>query len=237
VIETTAVKASAFYETNLDSIKFVKRLTGLQRVVKIDGLSFLCVPSCRAIAKQLKLEEDSVRREISHLIHLKWAREYRRGKKFLYAIGTPREAFLEKELERAFRKANRTVSGAYKQTEWRWIPLDHWTGTTLWSYILERFREKGIWAMYAKPTGRAQMQRLCGRVGVRVAKSVADYWIDNWDALKKFFKWYGNPHPALFEGFFWKLQDFQKTGIPTVVHDRKHEDSVSDDIEWKEFNG
>jgi hypothetical protein len=237
ISEVSAVKASAYFESNLESIKLVKRLTEIQAKVKIDGIPFVCVPSVPSIAKRLGVEAPVVARGMEGLVKLKWARRYIEGKKTLYAIGTPLQSFMEKELEQSFAKARRTTTGRIKKTEWRWLPLDHWNGLTLWLYMSESFRRVDIWPAFASSKGQAQLQRICGRVGIRKAKQVGDYFIKNWRKLKKHFKWAGNPSPGLFTGYFWTLMDCMKNGIATYQHDRKHETDTGAEEKWKEFDG
>ena len=238
MLETTIIRASAYYEENIESIKTVKRLAAVSKEIEIGGKIYQCVPNTSLLAKKMEVEESVLRRDMTNLVRLGWARRYCEGKKSLYAIGTAKRYFLDMEVERLFRRARRTKSGAMQQTEYRWIPLDQWTGLTLWTYLSARFREeKNIWPRYADARGRVQMQRIVGKVGIRRAKAVADFLVENWEKLKTHFKWYGNPNCGLFEGFFWKLADFKDQGIPTYQHDRKHDDTPSGDSDWKEFDG
>lgn len=237
MIEKSAVKASAYFETNLQSIKLVKRLTEIQTEIPIGGKQFKCVPSVPNVAKKMGVDISEVARGFHELIRLRWARRYKEGKKTLYAIGTQGQTFMEKEMEKSFAKARRTQTGKVKKTEWRWIPLDHWNGITLWSYLSESFREVDVWTSYASAKGQAQLQRLIGRVGIRQAKTVGDFLVAHWFQLKKQMKWVGNPNPGLFVGYFWTVLDFSKNGIPSFQHDRKHEADGHGNEIWKEFDG
>lgn len=237
MIEATAVKSSAYFETNLESIKLVKRLSEIQTEIILGGKRYKCVPSVPGIAKRMGVGTTEVARGISELIRLRWVRRYQEGKKTLYAIGTPWQTFMEKEMEKSFAKARRTQTGRIKKTEWRWIPLDQWNGITLWTYLSEHFREMNVWPTYASAKGQAQLQRILGHIGIRQAKQVGDFFVSHWFQLKKKMKWVGTPSPGLFVGYFWTLLDFSKQGIPVCQHDRKHEEDSTGVGAWKEFNG
>lgn len=233
------VKASAFYETHIEEIKMVKRLSQVSRLINIEGRTYLCAPSIPTLSKKLAIEASAIQREIENLIGLKWVRKFVDGKKYLYAIGTPSQTFMEHRIEKLYVRAKRTKTGAFPQTEWKWIPLDRWTGLTLWTYLSERFRvEKTIWPRFADARGRAQMQRIVGRVGIHQAKTVADFLVENWEKLKAHYRWTGVPSCGLFEGFFFSLMDLKDKGIPAYQHDRQHDGASSkDDDGWKEFDG
>jgi len=232
MLDSKALVDSAYYDEMRRPIRFVSKLMDLRFDLRIGGQKYLCVPSVPTIARRLDIEEREVRAIMSDLMQRKWARKYRQGDRVAYALGTPRFTFMQMEITSLFHKARRTKKGAVYQTEWRWLRVDNWTGTTVWAYIEERLKSQGIPVGWARARGRKQMQTLIAQHGVRNVKETAEFFVRNYPALRDHFKWTGFATPGLFCGFYGSISQMRTKGIPSKAqHDRSFS-KEADTQEW-----
>jgi hypothetical protein len=199
-----------------------------------------CVPTTKTIAAKLDMPKGEVEREVEKLLNLRWARKYKEGSKSLFVLGSDAKLFMTLQVGKKFRKAKRKVDGGVQLTEWRWVPLDRWRGITLWQMIRDKFWERGQEAAFAKAKGFSQMQKLIVDVGIRKAKDVADFFVQQYPALKVHFKWIGIPNPGLFKGFFHSIAEIKERGMPQkgAVHNRGNSSSMAEELveeQWVEF--
>jgi len=240
MIDTKTFIRSAYFEEVRGSLAFLKCANPITKTIQLPIGERVCLPTAKRIAKSLDLEVGAVEREINRLLNLRWARKFKEDKKVVFVVGKPSRYFMVEELERKFRGARRKKDGSVQLVEWRWLPLDKWSGTTLWQMIFDKFKERGKGCSTAKAKGRAQMQRLIAEVGVRPAKEVADFFVMNFDVLKLHFKWYGLPNPGLFKTYFHTVKDVKDRGMPqskNAIHDRGKQTAMATEAieDWVQF--
>jgi hypothetical protein len=218
----------------------LKSLEPVTKPLKLPAGVCRCIPTVKTIAKKLGYPEGTVSREVEKLLRLRWARKYKEDNKALFVIGDPRLLMVQ-EVEKRFQKAQRKKDGSVQLTEWRWLPLEKWTGTTLWEMVCDKLKDRGQPSAFAKARGRHQMAMLITDVGVKTAKEVGEFFAANYDALKVHFNWYGLPNPGLFKGFFYSIKDVKERGMPApkgVEHDRGTKTAMAEDVvtgSWKSF--
>jgi len=232
MLDTQTFIRSAYFEEVRGSLSFLKCVDPLVKVVDLPFGHRRCIPTVKTIATKLDLPDSTIEREINRLLNLRWARKYKEGTKAVYVIGMPNRLFMSEEVSRLFKCAERKKDGAVTLLEWRWLPLDKWSGTTLWKMVQDKMSKKGQTVTFAKAKGRAQLQRLITEVGIVTAKAVADFFVSHYDALRIHFNWYGQANPGLFKGFFHSIKDIKERGMPQpkgAVHDRGKQSALAEE--------
>jgi hypothetical protein len=213
-IESKALLESPFYNEIRPFMSFLRKAEAHAAELKIHGRVFVCLPMAKTLAVKMGLPEGEVYRQIQNLMRLHWVRKYVEGDRLCYVMGTPKCRFMATAIQKRFRKAKRKATGELHLTEWRWLPLEKWTGTTVWEMIAEKLAAKGIKAHFTKAKGRWQMKNLCDEHGIAEVQAVAAFFVEQFEALRDHFQWTGYPTPGLFCGFYPSISYIRKKGIP-----------------------
>jgi len=240
MLDTQAFMQSPYFEEVRSSLAFIKHVRSHAQYLDLPVGRCLCLPTLPKLSEKSGLDYSVIQREIYCLMRLHWIRKYKHEGRTAYIIGGKESLFAIESITKKFRRAQRKRNGAVLNTEWRWLPLEKWNCNTLWQMIFDKAIERNI---LIKPLGsnivhRKRLKALLVKVGPSVARRVGVFFVLNYKALEKHFKWYGEAHAGLFCGFFPSINGILERGFPSKqVHDRSYDGAAEQLVEeeWQKF--